>query len=155
MRGGDNPADGEAEELAEGGDCGFEAGGVRGAAGADVPGGAGDDGDDDYATNLTPTLSNCKCSNWRGSRFEMNAGHYIVRNDVSEAGLQRVHALRAGKPVDLVMLLEELGKRREEVMIFEYEERETGMWHLRIYWKEGEDNECVQAEETEISELKR
>ena len=86
----------------------------------------------------------------------MSAGHYIVKQDVSEAGLQRVHALRAGKPVDLVMLLEEIGQVSDlPVLKFEYEEKETGMWHLRIYWKEGEDNECVQAEETEISELKR
>jgi hypothetical protein len=81
--------------------------------------------------------------------------YIVVRDDMSLEGLRRLHLLRAGKKLERQEVMERWGIDPEKVKaVAEYEDKETGMWHLRIYWKEM-DNECVQAEETEISELKR
>lgn len=67
----------------------------------------------------------------------MSDDMFFVRNDVSVSGLRRVHALRAGREVDQAALLAKLGVGEDELLgRMVYEDEDTGMWHLRIYWKD-------------------
>jgi len=66
------------------------------------------------------------------------ANVFTVRDDVSRYGLRRVHLIRAGKRVNEAAWLEENGISEELLLAkLVYEEEDTGMWHLRLYWKEG------------------
>lgn len=59
------------------------------------------------------------------------AQELVVADKVSRFGLHILHVVRAGSPVDRGCWME--GKEVEAV--YEYEEKEIGMWHLRLWWK--------------------
>jgi hypothetical protein len=62
---------------------------------------------------------------------------FVVRNDVSEKGLKRLHLVQAGERMDIFAMLEKYRIAKEDVKAWlEYEEEELMIWHLRIYWKE-------------------
>lgn len=73
------------------------------------------------------------------STIDYKARPYIVvRDDTSEAGLRRLHLLRAGKKVEREEVMVEWGIDPGQVRaVMEYQEEDTGMWHLRMYWAEG------------------
>lgn len=65
------------------------------------------------------------------------SSYYVVRDDVSQAGLRRLHLIQAGERFDLRNILAERGIEAGKVKTWvEYEEEEIGMWHLRIYWRD-------------------
>jgi len=70
---------------------------------------------------------------------------YIVRDDSSEADMRRLHLLQAGKQIDIneVMGKYEI-KPGTVAAVLHYEEKETGMWHMRLYWRPDERNETVE-----------
>ncbi len=69
---------------------------------------------------------------------------FVVRDDVSRAGLRRVHLIRGGAPVDEAEAMERYGlydeERRPDGASLQarlaYEEEDVKMWHLRLYWRE-------------------
>ena len=76
----------------------------------------------------------------------MGCEGFVVRDDVSAAGLRRLHVVQAGRRVDREGWMERYGITLTPdpspcqgegglVAVLEYEEEGTGMWHLRLYWR--------------------
>ena len=62
----------------------------------------------------------------------------IVEEGVSRFGLHRLHVIRMGGVVDQVKWIEErVGEGRLEALV-EYEDEGLGIYHLRLYWKDGQ-----------------
>lgn len=59
------------------------------------------------------------------------AQEMVVDEGVSRFGLHRLHVVRAGSPVGREQWME--GKEVEAV--YEYEEEEIKMFHLRLWWR--------------------
>lgn len=63
---------------------------------------------------------------------------FMVRDDVSRCGLRRLHLVRARGQVERDQVLEQwVGPGQVEGML-EYQD-EADMWHLRLYWREGDN----------------
>jgi hypothetical protein len=61
----------------------------------------------------------------------------IVEEGVSRYGLHRVHVVRMGGEVDAERWIREKTEEGGRVeTFFRYEEEETGVHHLRLWWRE-------------------
>ncbi len=61
---------------------------------------------------------------------------FIVRDDTSRAGLRRVHLLRSKGQIEREEVLRRWVGPGQVEGALEYQD-EAGIWHLRLYWKEG------------------
>jgi hypothetical protein len=70
----------------------------------------------------------------------MSVDEVVVEDSLSEYCLHRLHVIRLGTPVDAKKWMNERIKGNDEVtLMWQYEERELGIHHLRLYWKEAEN----------------
>ena len=66
----------------------------------------------------------------------MGGDEVIVVEGRSWQGLHYVHVMRMGAEVDLEGWIKKVLDLGGEVeMFYQYEEKELGVWHLRLYWK--------------------
>jgi hypothetical protein len=73
----------------------------------------------------------------------MDGDEVIVEQGVSRFGLHRLHVMRMSADpgrsgeVDLERWVQEkvLAVGGEVELFYKYEEKELGVWHLRLYWK--------------------
>ena len=64
---------------------------------------------------------------------------FVVRDDTSLADMRRLHLIRAGKKLEIQEVMKEYEIEPGQVAaVFEYEESDTGMWHMRLYWRTNE-----------------
>jgi len=62
---------------------------------------------------------------------------YTIRDDVSKVGLHRLHVLRMGKPIEVLEVIAEREIWLDQVEAWlAYEEEDTQVQHLRLYWRD-------------------
>ena len=67
----------------------------------------------------------------------MDADEMVVEDSLSLFGLHRLHVIRLGDQVDVEKWMNERVKGKEGVtLVWLYEEKELGIQHLRLYWKD-------------------
>ncbi len=65
---------------------------------------------------------------------------FVVRDDTSSCGLRRLHLLRSKGQIEREEVINHwVGPGQIEAAL-EYQD-EAGIWHLRLYWREGVKDE--------------